>query len=415
MGYESLKDIYYKDNQNYESLYQTRFQSLSTVKLPLSIKTKHENTYQLFYVNLPEITELIEEIGQTINTRVLLKEDNIPKNFWEAYINKLMIDEIKTTNEIEGVYTKKEDLEKALSNIDDSSKQFHFIVNKYHKLISDQEIKLKTSKDIRIIYDELLTQEIQERDLLDGKIFRKGPVSVYRRSGNSEPIHQGVLPEERIIEAVDNLLLFLNTAKDSYIKIAVCHYYLGYIHPFYDGNGRLSRFISTGLLFKKHDKLLALKLSKTIKDNRKEYDEMFELTNNEYNRGDMTSFILMFLRVLNQASKEINKEVEIYDNQLKEIELFLNLNSSFDNDVENNIIYLIYQGKIFDKKINTKEVAKYLGKKEDASRKYVKKIENKGYITRGKQGDNNHLYITKKLEEEMKHFFDVLDLKVKKS
>lgn len=32
------------------------------------------------------------------------------------------------------------------------------------------------------------------------------------------------------------------------IRTAILHFYTGYIHPFYDGNGRFDRFVSAYLL-----------------------------------------------------------------------------------------------------------------------------------------------------------------------
>ena len=53
------------------------------------------------------------------------------------------------------------------------------------------------------------------------------------------------------------------------IRIAVFHYAFGYIHPFYDGNGRTSRFISSYLLSQRLEDLVSFRLSYTIKLNIK--------------------------------------------------------------------------------------------------------------------------------------------------
>ena len=56
-----------------------------------------------------------------------------------------------------------------------------------------------------------------------------------------------------------------NDEYDYMIRIAVFHYIFGYIHPFYDGNGRTSRFISSYLLSKNLLPIVSYKLASTIK------------------------------------------------------------------------------------------------------------------------------------------------------
>ena len=75
----------------------------------------------------------------------------------------------------------------------------------------------------------------------------------------------------------------------------------GYIHPFYDGNGRTSRFISSYLLSKVLDSLVSYNLSYTIKKNIKQYYRAFQTVNDPKNKGDITPFILSFLEILLEA------------------------------------------------------------------------------------------------------------------
>ena len=79
------------------------------------------------------------------------------------------------------------------------------------------------------------------------------------------------------------------------IRIAIFHYLFGYIHPFYDGNGRTSRFINSYLLSKKLQFLVSYKLSYTIKENMNSYYKSFKETNDEKNKGNLSFFVISFL------------------------------------------------------------------------------------------------------------------------
>lgn len=82
------------------------------------------------------------------------------------------------------------------------------------------------------------------------------------------------------------------------IRISVFHYLFGYIHPFYDGNGRTNRFISSYLLSKELEPLISYHLAKTIKQNISKYYKSFDYTNDTDNRGDLTGFITNFLEII---------------------------------------------------------------------------------------------------------------------
>jgi Fic family protein len=89
------------------------------------------------------------------------------------------------------------------------------------------------------------------------------------------------------------------------VRIAAFHYFFGFIHPFYDGNGRISRFISSYLLKKNAYPLLALDLSHTIKEYRKTYYNAFRECNDKRNKGDITPFIITFLEFLDKSTERM--------------------------------------------------------------------------------------------------------------
>ena len=51
--------------------------------------------------------------------------------------------------------------------------------------------------------------------------------------------------------------------------------------------------------------LVALRLSYVIKSHRNQYYEMFKITNDKRNYGDMTCFVIKFLGFINKASEQV--------------------------------------------------------------------------------------------------------------
>ncbi len=61
-------------------------------------------------------------------------------------------------------------------------------------------------------------------------------------------LHVRLQPETKIVEYIGEMLTFLKyfDAPQPF-KIMASHYLFEYIHPFYDGNGRVGRFIISKL------------------------------------------------------------------------------------------------------------------------------------------------------------------------
>lgn len=61
------------------------------------------------------------------------------------------------------------------------------------------------------------------------------------------------------------------------IRVIIFHYFFGYLHPFYDGNGRTARFIFSYYLAKEFDEIIALRLSIIIKRYKKNTMKSFKI------------------------------------------------------------------------------------------------------------------------------------------
>lgn len=314
MSYKELKNLWYQDKEKYIEEYNSRFNGLSTIQFRLNI---HDST--AFVVITPEIALLMEKIS-ALNTKISLLGEALPRIAMERFINIFLVDEIKKTNEIEGVHSTRKEIEiiiKAKNGDEEVNKSRLFgLVSKYKALISKtgNDIPLKDSKDLRLLYDTLILPEISSEDIPDGEIFRKEAVSVYDSA--QKAIHQGLTPESKIIQAVEQLLEIVNDDSiGGLIKAAVVQYFIGYIHPFYDGNGRLGRFLSSYLMSEILHPLISIRLSFTIKNNlngQHGYYSTFEACNNPKNKGDITPFVIYILNMILMSEKNIYEIINNY-------------------------------------------------------------------------------------------------------
>ena len=388
MEYELLSKIFYKKPTEYESIYDARFNSEASIKLPIKI---HENVGFIFNTN--EITKLLVKIYKTIN-KINLLRTHLPNIAINSYIIKSLKDEIALTNEIEGVRSTRKEIEDAIDSIkNDKNARFKGLVDKYFKLISNEIIPLNNCEDIRTIYDALVLPEIEKENLPDGILFRKEPVQVV--SATQKENHRGIMPESKIIESLDLCFDFLkNDDIDSLIKISAFHYLFGYIHPFYDGNGRTSRFISSYLIKNELDVLLALKLSYTVKNNINKYYKAFDICNDRKNKGDITFFVVTFLELLSQASDDLYTKIADLNDQLNYYNNIINtlVNEKVLNDKQAKCIFILCQNRLFDDTyMNMNTLTELLEKSDTTTRKILKSLESKNLLVKSRN-KNQYLY-----------------------
>lgn len=333
MAYIPLYEIYYKQNNEWFQEYQKRFNNLFAKHLDITIKEfNREKEFQLFYCHTEYIVTLQNKIMFDF-LRLQKLFNLLPGAVIDQFLKSCMIEEIQSTNEIEGVRSTRQEIREAIFAQGKYNPDVRLwgIVNKYNKIINDENIKLKTCEDIRNLYDDFILDEIKRNnmsDIPDGNIFRKNSVDIV--SGTQKTIHRGVYPESKIIDYMTKALQFLQDNSVSiFIRIAVFHYLFGYIHPFYDGNGRMSRFITSYFLSKNLHPTIALRLSVLIKQHKNDYYKLFENTNAQINCGDLTPFIIWSLEFIASAITSTYKLL------FEKYELFSSLNQKLDEMLKN--------------------------------------------------------------------------------
>ncbi|MDD4599842.1 MAG: Fic family protein [Negativicutes bacterium] len=243
-------------------------------------------------------------------------------------------------------------------------------------LSKGHQIELKTCQDIRKLYDEFILEEIEAdntNNVPDGEIFRKDLVEVV--SPSQKVIHKGMYPEAKIITAMTSALSILHDNKVNYfVNIAVFHYMFGYIHPFYDGNGRMARFISSYLLMQQLERVVGFGLSYTIKNNIKRYYELFKDANDFKNKGELTPFVIGFLELIKEAIENLCVTIEGRGEQfhfyMEKVE-----RSAEGSKIIRDILYVLLQNALFDEEgISIQYLSELIEMSQSTVRSWLKKI-----------------------------------------
>lgn len=391
MGYTTLSDLYYKDTAAYEEQYQARYNSEYTVHLDFDVAG-----HQAFFVQTPEVYSILTDILR-MNKAVSNLCTALPGAAIKQFSRRCLIDEIVLTNSIEGVRSTRKEISDILDELETKSKgkRFYGLVKKYNMLMVKEELPLASCQDIRDIYDELALAEVMEEEpenIPDGSIFRKNSVSIY--SPSQKEIHKGLYPEETIIHAMEQALAFLNNDScEVLFRIGVFHYLLEYIHPFYDGNGRLGRFICSYLLSQELEPVTGYRISYTIKEYIKDYYRAFSTCNNPLNRGDLTPFLHMFLKIVQISVEKLKTSLQQGFTQLNRcVQKIPELTAQSDNALE-ELYHLLIQAALFSERgVPTSLVLKHVEISRGTLTKKLEEIPD-GLLIKKRRGNTNYYSI----------------------
>ena len=371
--YRGMYKYYFdeKDKSNIKKTVAALYDSFSSIIPDFMIK---ENPCFIVYCD-----EMLHELADIRNKNLLIDKisRNLPDVARHEFLHHAIIEEIHQTNEMENIHSTRKEISDEMKVIENGQKgkRFDGMIRKYKLLLTKEKVPLLSCQDVRNLYDSFVLDEVMKedaKDMPDGLYFRKNPVSVIK---GSTPIHEGVYPESAINDAMEHALRFLNdSGYDPLIRLAAFHYMFGYIHPFYNGNGRMTRFISSSVLQQENIHLLvALRLSYVIKSHRKQYYEMFKITNDKRNYGDMTCFVIEFLKFINEASEQVLdflREKHSLLNHYSEIVGNLKL----DEDCKDVLFILVQVSVCVSESLSIKNLAEIFGKSRYIINKCLKEI-----------------------------------------
>lgn len=351
MEYESLRKIYYVSPDEHDSIYNNRFNSCTTKHFPINIKeANRSNAYPAFLCYNEEISLLIQHIYQKyIQLEKVI--EHCPHIMLKQYAISCLIEEVQSTNEIEGVKSTKKQIKDIIQKLSVPAKYRHLIsvVDKYLKILDQDDFPFNTCLDIRKFYDSFALNEVLQENPTnapDGKIFRKMPVVITSQTDRVK--HEGIIPESAIISAMDIALTILHDKSiPMLVRLSLFHYFFEYIHPFYDGNGRTGRFIISYYLSQEFDPLIALRLSVVVNKNKNSYYRIFEDTDSEWNRGDVTPFVIQFMTFIAQSFDDTISILSRKKEQLIRFAKTLNDRLADRDELTKSIYYLLLQASLF--------------------------------------------------------------------
>lgn len=248
-----------------------------------------------------------------------LVEDDFKQSQNIVFIKKLpdildsrIYSEIEGTLSIESVNTTRKKISEIVSGKRKPSEQNDFIVKNMINAFNFVLSKPTFNKDNLFNLYKHLSEDCLEEDyqLQPGNYYRHDEVEVDGYAG---------CPASKIDDCMNSLIEFVNyvlQSKDYGLKFYlphIAHYYILYIHPYFDYNGRTARMVSFWLILLTNF-IVAPFASEAIDQNKNLYYEALRNTRDADN--DLTYFLIYILKVT-ISSYNCYQNIEEMDNNLK--------------------------------------------------------------------------------------------------
>jgi Fic family protein len=215
-----------------------------------------------------------------------------------AFGLKAMEDEIASSLTIENIDFSRDSVRKILRGYApaDESENRVYGMKKGLEFISDPVNEI-TEENLYVLYDMAIGRYLPEKDQLKpGMFYRHGSVYVVGQALE----HTG-LPHEKLPEYMNRLITFIHTetAMNDLLKAAAIHFYIAYLHPYFDGNGRMARLAQLWYLRRQgYSSALFIPFSSYIERSRNGYYNAYSLAEeNAQISGvmDVTPFLVYFI------------------------------------------------------------------------------------------------------------------------
>jgi len=218
--------------------------------------------------------------------------------------------------------------------------------------------------------------------------YRTGEMQVISGAMGKERVYYQAPKPERLAEEMAVFMKWFNekTELDAVIKAAIAHLWFVSIHPFDDGNGRITRAITDMLLARSENcSRRFYSMSTEIKLMQKEYYEILERT--QRGDGDITEWLLWFLRCFEKAlaSTESTLSSVLEKNKFWE----RNKDVQF-NERQRKIINMLF-GDFFGK-LTSGKWAKIAKCSNDTALNDLKDLVAKGILVKNEEGGRSTNY-----------------------
>lgn len=200
-----------------------------------------------------------------------------PQSAGQSFGLQAMEDEIISTFGIEQIDTSRDSVRKILSGCapDNDSEARIYGMKRGLEFISDPAHTI-TEENLHTLYQTVIGNYLPPEDqLLPDRFYRHDAVYIV-----SDKVEHTGLAWQKLPELMAALVSFANQSSEinDLLKAAMLHFYVAWLHPYFDGNGRMARLVHLWYLVQQgYSSALFLPMSRYIEKTRGQYYAAYSL------------------------------------------------------------------------------------------------------------------------------------------
>lgn len=384
-----------------ESLWVT----IKTVRAMQSSPTVIRDKNDIFFKwsKLDYFEEFFHELDMNTGGEIFTAKGGLDKANKQKLVTRGIMEEAIASSQLEGAATSRQTAKKMIrEGRRPVNKSEQMIINSYLSMnaIENEYKNKEMSLDLLLELHSLITKDTLD-DQNEKPRMRK-PGEHVNVSDKATGIIYYQAPDIKFVK--EELVKLVNFANGNLgnnhfihplIKAIMLHFWIGYLHPFTDGNGRLARLIFYWYLAKQgYWAFVYLPISKIIKKSPKQYSMAYVYS--EQDENDLTYFLDYNIRKIKLAVREfeeyltkqtghnlqMKKKCELkYKLNIRQIQLLQYLHG----DSEERTTVKAH--------MNVNQVVKMTARKD------LKDLVDKRFLTANRMGHTIYYYGTEKIKE----------------
>ncbi|OGJ69793.1 hypothetical protein A3J34_04940 [Candidatus Peribacteria bacterium RIFCSPLOWO2_02_FULL_51_10] len=366
---------------------------------------RQENEKPFVFLPPPENERWHHQIDTTIGGRLFAPYSMLSEQNKQKFLSQGLIEEAIASSQLEGANTSRKAAKRMLlEKREPTNRGERMIINNYKAMRRIEEDFKNKKMDEQLLLQ--LHRIVSDKDAAipanDRGRFREDSDEIVVVD-ESQQLIAHTAPKAAFLKK--ELSRFISYANDEetnsfthpIIKAIFLHFWVGYLHPFTDGNGRIARAIFYWYLLRKgYWGVAYLPISTVIKKSPKQYGMAYIYT--EQDDGDLTYFYEYHVRKILQALEEFDKYVrrKIAENQ--DIDKRVAKRAAQLNDRQKQLLHYLLSEGVHAYTTPSTHAAIYNVSRVTAY-KDLEHLEKLGFLQWKKVGHQRQYRATKKLEQ----------------
>lgn len=269
---------------------------------PTPIADVHGQSF--WYALTDELQRCLMVVDQQAGGAVSASASSIPPNTRQRYLLSKLMEEAIASSQLEGAATTRQVAKDMLrSGRQPQSRGERMILNNYRTISRIRDLQNEpVTPELLLRIQESMTEGTLKDDSESGR-FRTQDDEIIIGDDRGQVVH--IPPPARDLPPeLERLCSYANEDGDQFvhpvIKAVLLHFWLAYIHPFCDGNGRTARALFYLYMIKRGYWLFEyVSISSVILHKRTQYERAFLYS--EADDADVTYFLTFHLRAIETA------------------------------------------------------------------------------------------------------------------